>query len=111
MHVVAVEEAARQAAQVVRGGSPFFLECRTYRFRAHSMADPELYRTKEEVEEWKQRDPISTFITRLALTPGDLAGIEADVDKEIAEAISFAESGPWEPLEDLTKDVYARRPS
>ena len=111
MHVVSVEEAARQAAQVVRGGAPFFLECRTYRFRAHSMADPELYRSKQEVEEWKQRDPITTFITRLALTPADMAGIEGDIAKEIDEAIAFAETGPWEPIEDLTKDVYARRPA
>ena len=59
MDVLAVEEAARTAAGSVREGKgPFFLECRTYRFRPHSMFDAELYRTKEEVEEWKKRDPI-----------------------------------------------------
>ena len=59
-------EAVRQAVDEVRGGDgPFLLECRTYRFRAHSMYDPELYRSKEEVEQWKQRDPIALFRARL----------------------------------------------
>ena len=66
MDVLAVEEAARSAAEHVRSGEgPFFLECRTYRFRAHSMYDPELYRDKAEVEEWKKRDPIPALIRRL----------------------------------------------
>ena len=59
MDVLAVEEAATAAARArALGRRPFFLECRTYRFRAHSMYDPELYRDKAEVEEWKKRDPI-----------------------------------------------------
>ncbi len=66
MDVLAVEAAARRAADFVRNGNgPFLLELRTYRFRAHSMSDPDLYRTKEEIEEWKKRDPITLFQARL----------------------------------------------
>jgi len=111
MDVLAVEEATRQAAASVRSGDgPYLLEFQTYRFRAHSMYDPERYRSKGEVEQWKQRDPITTYETRLRqwglLTDEEKAGIEAAVDAEVAEAVAFAEAGPWEPVEDLTKDVY-----
>jgi len=111
MDVVAVEAAARRAAEAVREGTgPRFLELRTYRFRAHSMADPDLYRRKEEVEHWKERDPIVVFEARLRkaklLTDDDLAGFEADIAAELDQAIAVAEAGPLEPLEDLTKDVY-----
>jgi pyruvate dehydrogenase E1 component alpha subunit len=74
------------------------------------MADPELYRGKAEVEAWKARDPIATFAARLQaegqLTEADMASLEADVAAEIEEAVRFAEAGPWEPVEDLTRDVY-----
>jgi TPP-dependent pyruvate/acetoin dehydrogenase alpha subunit len=111
MDVLAVEGATRRAAEHVRGGSgPFLLELRTYRFRAHSTADPELYRSKQEVEEWKRRDPIALFSARLResalLADVDLAAIEASVERDVAEAVRFAEAGPWEPVEDLTRDVY-----
>ena len=111
MDVLAVEEATRQAAASVRSGDgPYLLEFRTYRFRAHSMYDPELYRKKDEVEQWKRRDPIATFEARLRqwglLTDEEKAQIESAVDAEIAEAVAFAEAGPWEPVEDLTKVVY-----
>ncbi|MFN8546022.1 MAG: pyruvate dehydrogenase (acetyl-transferring) E1 component subunit alpha [Candidatus Binatia bacterium] len=110
MDVVAVEEAARRAALAVRGGGgPCFLELRTYRFRPHSMFDPELYREKQEVDEWKRRDPIATFAARLRadglLADEDLARLEASVATEIAEAVAFAEAGTWEPVEDLTRFV------
>ncbi len=111
MDVLAVETATRRAAEAVRGGEgPCFLEFRTYRFRAHSMYDPELYRSREEVEQWKKRDPLVTYEARLRqwglLTDAEKAKIEAAVDAEVAEAVAFAEAGPWEPVEDLTKDVY-----
>lgn len=111
MDVLAVEAAAKQAAQSVRAGNgPFLLELRTYRFRGHSMSDPDLYRPKGEVEEWKKRDPIALFETRLGqlglLSPADLAGLEAEVGAEINEAVRFAEESPWEPLEKLLEDVY-----
>jgi len=115
MDVVAVEEATRRAAgHVRRGDGPFLLELRTYRFRAHSTADPELYRKKEEVAEWKQRDPIRLFTARLQasgmLSDADLAALEASVGAEIAEAVRIAEAGPWEPVEDLARDVYTETP-
>jgi pyruvate dehydrogenase E1 component alpha subunit len=111
MDVLAVEAAARRAAEHVRrGGGPFLLELRTYRFRAHSTADPELYRKKEEVAEWRQRDPIMLFTARLReaglLGDADLTALEASVAGEIDEAVRVAEAGPWEPIEDLTRDVY-----
>ena len=111
MDVLAVEAATRRAADgVQRGDGPFLLELRTYRYRAHSTADPELYRAKDEVEQWKTRDPIARFTARLRelgfITDGDLAAIEASVAAAVDDAVAVAEAGPWEPVEDLTKDVY-----
>ena len=114
MDVVACEAAARRAAESVRaGGGPHFLEFRTYRFRAHSMFDAELYRDKAEVEEWKKRDPIPAFGARAKeeglLEDADLAAIEDAVAAEIAKSVEFAEAGTWEPVEDLTRFVYSER--
>jgi TPP-dependent pyruvate/acetoin dehydrogenase alpha subunit len=110
MDVTAVEKATRQAMDYVRAGRPFFLEARTYRFRAHSMYDAELYRDKGEVEKWKQHDPITTSMARLKdrglLSDAAQADLEAVVAAEIAEAVAVAETGSWEPIEDLAKDVY-----
>ncbi len=110
MDVLAVEAAAKQAAAFVRGGNgPYLLELRTYRFRAHSMSDPDLYRSKEEIEEWKKRDPIALFEARLRawglLDDAGRARLEAEVTAEIEEAVRFAEAGPWEPVENLLADV------
>ena len=110
MDVLAAEEATRRAADIVRSGKgPILLEFRTYRFRAHSMADPDLYRTKAEIEEWKKRDPILLFESRLRewglLADADLAGMEAQISAELDEAVQFAEASPREPVEDLLKDV------
>ncbi len=111
MDVFAVEEATRAAADAVRRGEgPWLLEFRTYRFRAHSMFDPELYRDKAEVETWKQRDPIALVRARLASEAASAPGaadLDEDVAAEIDAAVAFAEAGTWEPVEDLTKDVYA----
>jgi pyruvate dehydrogenase E1 component alpha subunit len=114
MDVVAVEQAGRRAVAAVRAGNgPCLLECRTYRFRAHSMFDAELYRDKAEVEEWKTRDPIVALRTRLEAThifdAGAFAALDADVRQEIAHAIDFADAGTWEPVEQLTLNVYAPR--
>lgn len=110
MDVLAVEEATRAAIEEVRNGEgPRLLELRTYRFRGHSMADPELYREKAEVEEWKKRDPIPAFQDRLfeleLLSPEDVERIEASIATELDDAVGFAESSDWEPIEDVTKDV------
>lgn len=114
MDVLAVEAATWKAAATVRAGEgPYFLECRTYRFRAHSMYDPELYRTKAEVEEWKKRDPIATLSRQLkneaSMNDAEFTQMEREVAAEIAEAVAFAEAGTWEPVEDLTRFVYSER--
>jgi pyruvate dehydrogenase E1 component alpha subunit len=114
MDVLAVEAATQKAAGAVRsGGGPHFLEYRTYRFRAHSMFDPELYRDKQEVEEWKKRDPVLKFTELLQqrelLNADELAGMEKEVADEIAKAVDFAEAGTWEPVEELTRYVYSEK--
>ncbi len=111
MDVLAVEAATRRLVEAVRAGNgPCFLEARTYRFRGHSTADPELYRGKDEVAQWKARDPIATLAARLRegglLSDGDLGALEAAVAAELDGAVAMAEAGPWEPVEDLLKDVY-----
>jgi pyruvate dehydrogenase E1 component alpha subunit len=115
MDVLAVEDATKRAAVAVRaGGGPHFLEYRTYRFRAHSMYDPELYRDKQEVEEWKKRDPIANFIEKLKQQKlwqeEQWQRMEQEVQAEIAKSIEFAEAGQWEPVEELTRFVYSERP-
>ncbi|HEX5366201.1 MAG TPA: pyruvate dehydrogenase (acetyl-transferring) E1 component subunit alpha [Acidimicrobiales bacterium] len=116
MDVLAVEDAAHRAATEVRaGGGPVFLELRTYRFRAHSMYDPELYRTKQEVEAWRARDPITLLTSALTATgslrDGDLDAIEAEVAAEIDDAVAFAEAAALEPVDELTRFVYSERPA
>ncbi len=112
MDVVAVEAAARRAVHAVReSGKPYFLECRTYRLRAHSMFDAQLYREKSEIEAWRHREPILRFQTWLQANnivhADDVRRIETQVDAEIAEAVAFAEAGTWEPLGELTRFTYA----
>jgi pyruvate dehydrogenase E1 component beta subunit/2-oxoisovalerate dehydrogenase E1 component len=113
MDVVAVEAAARKALKAIATtGRPHFLECRTYRFRAHSMFDAQLYRSREEVEEWRAKGPILRFQTWLEenglLHAEEIAALIADVDDEIAEAVAFAEAGSDEPVASLTR--YAMSP-
>ncbi len=110
MDVLAVEEGTRRAVTAIRGGGgPVFIEYETYRFRAHSMYDPDLYRDPAEVELWKQRDPIPQLIETLTdrgyLDADGLATIEAEVATEIDEAVAFAEASPLEAVEDLKRFV------
>jgi pyruvate dehydrogenase E1 component alpha subunit len=112
MDVLAVEDAARKAVAEVRdGGSPCFLELRTYRFRAHSMYDPDLYRSKEEIADWRERDPIPALTARLEeaglIEAGDVEEIERSLAEEIEAAIAFAEAGTEEPVADLERFVYS----
>ena len=112
MDVIAVEAAARRAVQAVRETrKPYFLECRTYRLRAHSMFDAQLYRDKAEIEAWRHKEPIVRFQGWLEanhlIHAEDLARIESEVAAEIAEAVAFAEAGTWEPVEQLTRFTYA----
>jgi len=111
MDLLAVAEAAGKAVAYVREGRPFLLECRTYRFRAHSMFDAELYRSKDEVAKWKTRDPIPMFFDQMktanVLSDADYESIELEVAKEVDESVAFAEAGTWEPVSDLTRFVHS----
>ncbi len=111
MDVVAVHAAAQQAtAAVRRGEGPFFVEFQTYRYRAHSMFDPDLYRDKAEVEAWKQRGPIHHLTNRLkaagALTEDAFLAIDREAADEVDAAVAFAEAGTWEAAGDLARDVH-----
>jgi len=95
--VLEMREAVRHALDRVRKtNEPFFLEAKTYRFRGHSMSDPAKYRTREEVEEWMQRDPLSILAQRIETlgiaTPEQLAQIDTDMKAVVQDAVEFAES-------------------
>ena len=112
MDVEAVSDTASRAVESIRaGGGPVFVEFRTYRFRAHSMYDPELYRDKAEVTEWKQHDPITVLFDRMVadgeIEPDALAAIEADVDAVIERAVEFADASPEEGVETILRHLYA----
>ena len=116
MDVLACRDAAARAVAIARAGDgPAFVEFRTYRFRAHSMYDPELYRAKDEVDLWKTRDPIDALARRLTdagrLTAEERERMEAEVEAEVDGAVAFAEAGTLEPVEDLARFVYLRSPS
>jgi pyruvate dehydrogenase E1 component alpha subunit len=111
MDVIAVADAARRAVELVRGNGPLFLELLTYRFRAHSMFDPDRYRPKTEIEAWKQHDPIPAL--RAALTASgqlgdnDFEALQAEVGAELDDAVAFAEAGHDEPVEEMLQWVYS----
>jgi pyruvate dehydrogenase E1 component alpha subunit len=112
MDVVAVEKAAQHAVDRIRGGGgPCFLELRTYRFRAHSMYDPERYRDKSEVARWRERDPLELLAARLTeageLTPAAREEMVAELTAEVEAAVAAAEEAPLEPVEDLTRFVLS----
>ena len=110
MEPVQMAAAARRAVDHVRAGlGPFFLECRTYRYRAHSMFDTQAYRTREEVEGWKRRDPIERLRRWMEdnhlLSPDEAAAIDAGIAAEIGDAVAFAEAGTLEPVAELERFV------
>jgi pyruvate dehydrogenase E1 component alpha subunit len=110
MNVLAVYDATRAAVERMRAdGLPTFIELHTYRFRAHSMFDAELYRDREEVERWKRHGPIHTFTDRLkaagVMTEEDYLAIDRAALAEVDAAVAFAEAAPWEPVEQLARDV------
>lgn len=110
MDVLAVHQATAAAARHVRSGAgPFFLECQTYRFRAHSMFDPDLYRDPAEVELWKQHGPLHAFSARLKaegkLTEDEFLALDAAAAREVDAAVAFADAAPWEPVADLANDL------
>lgn len=116
MDVLAVAEATRRAVEAIRAGEgPRFIEFLTYRFRAHSMYDPDRYREPAEVEQWKERDPIPDLAAQLTeaglLDDESLAALEAEIERELDDAVAFAEAGTLEPVEDLTRFVLTEVPT
>jgi pyruvate dehydrogenase E1 component alpha subunit len=114
MDPVQVETATRRALETIRaGGGPVFLEMRTYRFRAHSMFDTQAYRTRDEIEGWKQRDPIERLRAWMAanheLSDAEAAAIESAVAAEVDDAVAWAEAGTPEPVEELERFVLMDR--
>ena len=112
MDIIACHTATRQAVAAVRAQQkPYFLEFNTYRFRPHSMFDPELYRQKAEVDAWKKKCPIASWRRALLadqlISETGLAQIAADIEKEMRQALAFAEASAWEPLADLERFLYA----
>jgi len=110
MDVLAVRAAGENALAAARGDGPFFLEIVTYRFRGHSMGDPERYRTTAEVQKWQENDPIGIFRGHLVeakrLTGKELDAEEAGVDEEMEDAVRFAEASPNPAPEELFRDIY-----
>ncbi|MGH8679257.1 MAG: pyruvate dehydrogenase (acetyl-transferring) E1 component subunit alpha [Burkholderiales bacterium] len=111
MDVLAVHDAAVAGVEFVRSGrGPCFIEFQTYRFRAHSMFDAELYRDKAEVEEWKKRGPIHSFTARLKaeglLTEEEFLVFDREANEEVRKAVEFAEAAQWEGAEQCFNDVY-----
>lgn len=114
MDLQAVVAAANRAVQKVRSEcKPFLLVCNTYRFRAHSMFDAELYRDKSEVEEWKKKDPIPQFqqfmLQQQWIKEDEIELMNQKIEKKIQIAVDFAEAGTWEPLDQLTKFIYSEQ--
>ncbi len=111
MNVIEVYEASKKAIEAVRsGGGPFLLEIMTYRFRGHSMGDPERYRKQEEVKKWEENDPIGIFHKYLKtkkIKVAELDEIDAAVDAEVTKSVEFAEASPEPTSEDLYKNIYA----
>ena len=103
-----IERAVRRARD---GGGPTFLEIKTYRYRGHSMSDPAKYRTKEELEEYKEKDPIQTVLNKITeqqwATPAEIEAINEKIKHIVEESVKFAEESPFPDDDELYKDIYA----
>ncbi|MCS6790368.1 MAG: pyruvate dehydrogenase (acetyl-transferring) E1 component subunit alpha [Bacteroidia bacterium] len=113
MDVFKVYEAMLQAVEHARSGKgPYFLEVLTYRYRGHSMSDPAKYRTREEVDRYKEQDPIArlqSYLYEMGMaTPETIETIEAEVAQEVVDAVAFAEQSPYPDPEELYEDVYVQ---
>lgn len=113
MDVEMVHEAVKRAADRARAGEgPTFLEFKTYRFRGHSMSDPQKYRTKDEVEQWKSRDPLELcrdrILTNGIATEAELEEIDNKVKAKVEEAVKFAEESPYPKPETAFEDIYVQ---
>jgi pyruvate dehydrogenase E1 component alpha subunit len=112
MNVLTVRKAAEKAIAHIRSGQgPYFLEVVTYRFRGHSMGDPERYRQKEEVEKWQEEDPIGIYHRELLkekiASKEELDDLEMKVEAEVQDAVEFAEASPEPAPEELFTHIYA----
>jgi pyruvate dehydrogenase E1 component alpha subunit len=110
--VLAVYAAVEKAVEMARaGGGPTLIECKTYRWRGHSKSDAQRYRTREELESWKEKDPIARFeaylLTEGILSEDEVQQIEKEAHERIEEAVAFAESSPEPSVEEITEGVYA----
>jgi pyruvate dehydrogenase E1 component alpha subunit len=111
MSAEAVHEGVSRAVKRAReGGGPTLLEIKTYRYKGHSISDPQKYRTKEEVDEYKQRDPIqqvlSTILTQKFAKQEEIDAINKRVGDAVAASVKFAEESPWPADDEVLKDVY-----
>lgn len=112
MDVLAVRQAAQEVLEQIRNGSgPYLMEIVTYRYRGHSMGDPERYRKQEEVKRWEENDPIGIYrqylISNQLCTETQLDEFDQKAELEVKEAVRFAEESPEPPAEALFADVYA----
>jgi pyruvate dehydrogenase E1 component alpha subunit len=111
MSAEAVHDAVTRAVKRARqGDGPTLLEIKTYRYKGHSISDPQKYRTKEEVDEYKQRDPIQqvlqTILTKKYATQEEIDVINKRVDDTVAGAVKYAEESPWPDDSEVLKDIY-----
>jgi pyruvate dehydrogenase E1 component alpha subunit len=111
MRVESVHEAIQMAAKHCRDGKgPYLLDIRTYRYKGHSMSDPQKYRSKEEVSDYKEKDPLtqvqSVLIEQGWMTEKDVEKLEAKVKAQVNDSVEFAENSPLPEIDELYKDVY-----
>jgi pyruvate dehydrogenase E1 component alpha subunit len=104
------ESVARAVKRAREGDGPTLIEIKTYRYKGHSISDPQKYRTKEEVEEYKQRDPIEqvkkTLLDNKYATVEEIEAIDKRVELEVEESVKFAEESPWPDDNEVLKDIY-----
>lgn len=111
MHAELVHESVERAVKRAReGGGPTLIEIKTYRYKGHSISDPQKYRTKDEVEEYRAKDPITlvrnTILENKMASEEDLAAIDARVDEIVVNSVKFAEESPWPDDNEVLKDIY-----
>jgi pyruvate dehydrogenase E1 component alpha subunit len=109
-----VHDAVMRAVKRAREkGGPTLLEVKTYRYKGHSMSDPQKYRTKEEMEEYKLQDPIETTLQKLKdiykISEQDIEAINERVKSQVEESVKFAEESPWPDDSEVYKDVYVQQ--
>jgi pyruvate dehydrogenase E1 component alpha subunit len=111
MSAEAVHEGVSRAVKRGReGGGPTLLEIKTYRYKGHSISDPQKYRTKEEVDEYKSKDPINSLLDNIKknglASDEEINAINERVETAVAESVKFAEESPWPNDDEVLKDVY-----